>query len=235
MPTTPWVSALPFPALGRDEGYGGYALAGEFSIEMTAEDAEAGARIVREGIAETDDYRRWHRFAHLHEPGFLAPLRAALRQAVSDGQAADLVQGIASIDTLPATAALIELVDDPRPSVQTAALRSLVWRMPRRQWTAESAQTPEQRESARLRAAILAQTWDEQQAGNLRTRLASRLAAADQEVCLAAIEVLGELGGPDAVETLARTANAVHFSPRFFVRPNGSFDSLGKDRPGRGL
>jgi hypothetical protein len=193
------------PVPGVDNGR--HALAGSFTIDIAAPTAADCDRIVREGIAADQDYIRWRRLAHLHEPAYLETLRQALLRGGPENIAVDVVEGINSITTTDATTALFACLDDARPQVRQRALDRLAGRMPEVDRSARTMDPAWAGEQHRLHVLFSAQTWDDKQQNALTAKLPALLASTDKEVVNRALDLLGRLGTPDAGETIARFAD----------------------------
>jgi hypothetical protein len=184
-----------------------FALAGTFSIVIAEPTAADCDRIVGEAIAAKEDCERWRHLAHLHEPAYLEPLRRALVKGGSEYIAVDLVDGIDSVCTTDATAALFACLDDARSQVRRRALDHLSWRMPEVDRSAGTGDPGRAGEEHRLHALFSAQTWDDRQQRALAARIPALIASADTHMYNPVFDMLGRLGTPEAGETIARLAD----------------------------
>ena len=192
---------------GDQSGFGPYAKAGDFTLTLTALTPADAERIVREGLSAKEEYERYNLLGHLHEPEFLGALQKALAQPEFVKSGAELVDGIDSIRTTAATAALIDVLDNPAPVIRARVLERLRFRLPRPNWFMHSPQSPEQAARQRLEESLITQTWNEGQADHLRKKFATLLTSTDVDVLHGAIDLLGLVGTAEAAETIARIAD----------------------------
>jgi hypothetical protein len=209
----------PVPGVGR-------ARAGSFTIDIDAPADADCERIVREGIAASQGYDRWRRLAHLHEPAYLEPLRRALVRGGPADTAVDVVDGIDSITTTEATAALIACLEDARPQVQLRALERLSRRMPELDRSAHSAAPDAARADHRLHVLFSSQTWDDKQQDSLIAKLPALVSSTDGEIRNSALMLMGRLGTPDAGEAIAGLADRIVFVADAPERDRNAMTSL---------
>jgi hypothetical protein len=199
----------PVPGIDSDSmaGFGRYAKAGEFTLDLDAPMPGDAERIVRTGLSAKGEYERYQRLGHLHEPYFLEALQEVLVQPNLAEYGPVLIDGIDSIRTTAATAALIKALDHPSPATRARALERLRFRMPQPDWSMHSPQSQGQVARQRLQDSLIAQTWNEDQSSHLRTKLQTMIASTDENVLRGAIDLLGNIGDVETVEEIARIAD----------------------------